>query len=233
MNKIVSSTINIIPDADVYKITKTEKKDYQKWNYNKQQYIRYDSKSIDNVPTTGLQLCSLNGNICVHDPRGFYIPVPAERFMDFIKNITIISGDIIGSYVYGWDKNKVNIIPSDKVELLGYKTNVQKIPAKHFDVGKVYNDYLNKEYVYLGKMTYITKLNMLHAKEYVSNLVSSNLKNTNIKNFIGNTNIVDFDVGNNSILGRTEDLFLSNNTIKVKGSKKHLPYTTTLCSNCT
>lgn len=159
MNKIIPNILYAVKKYHNYMICKTLPKSKKTYNYSTGRYIEkpYDMIEIDNKPVSGLHLQSSGGGLTIRDARGFYIPVSISRLKDFIENITIIDGELIGNFRYGWDGNKISIIQCGSEKEKDFQV-IKKVERKipkitKFEIGKEYENCKSEKFIYLGKFS--------------------------------------------------------------------------------
>lgn len=155
--KIIPDTIYVemYPGASNYTLVKNKKPNKKHWNGSKYVSVTYDE--IKNTPQTGIYI--KGNNLEIHDPRGFANTIPPYRIGDLLEGKTIIDGELIGEFVYGFDGTKINVIEYNSDIYNEYeKGDVVKTSKtskiKDFEIGGVYENGHGEEYTYLGVFTY-------------------------------------------------------------------------------
>lgn len=137
------------------------------WNSWRDKEI--DNMIHENVPTAGFVLNKKAGGyssgwnhrqtyVRVYDPRGFEIEVSVTNLLYILENTDSIKGKgLNGSFVYGWDKTDLILIPTESpdykeiIEFNEIMHNQSHIKGKELIEGATYLTKDNEKYVFLGK----------------------------------------------------------------------------------
>lgn len=114
------------------------------------------NKNAEGKPNEGFNWYFRNSYIRVLDPRGFEFEMSVSNLTYILNHCTIKNGQLEGEFIYGWDRADMILIPLSspeyqKVQEYSNKRYAPKLKKEDFEVGRVYLDKRNKEFVYMGQ----------------------------------------------------------------------------------
>lgn len=131
-----------------------------------------DPQHFDNLPLEGFVLNRSVGGarnsyswnprneaIRVYDPRGFEFEISVPNLLLILANTDCSRGKgLEGKFVYGWDKNRLVLLPEESVEYresIRYTDNkTQTVPKKQIHPGLVYETKQLERITYLGELPF-------------------------------------------------------------------------------
>jgi len=152
----------------IYYDQKKKLRKEKSWNGWRDENI--DSKTFENEPISGFVLNKKTGDYKsnwgnhrqaytrIYDPRDFEFEITIENLLYILENTNSIKGKgLEGDFVYGWDKDKLILIPTsspDYIEISKFNEMIHKpesIKGKDLVLGGQYKTNQNEEWIYLGR----------------------------------------------------------------------------------
>lgn len=133
-----------------------------------------DDMDFENVPTSGFVLNKKVGDyvaywnhrqayVRIYDSRDFEFEITIENLLYILENANSIKGKgLEGDFVYGWDRDKLILIPTnspDYTEIAQFNKIIHEknhIKSKELVIGATYRAKDNQEWVYMGRFDYHT-----------------------------------------------------------------------------